>query len=83
MRLLADRITDYFLDHFHVSPSGIFDYRQLQLCVQMLGAERILAAVDYPIMSLDTVRSFIEHAPLPDADKEKIAHGNAERLLRV
>jgi hypothetical protein len=80
---LQRRITDYFISNFHVSPSGIFDYRQLQLCVQMIGAERILRAVDYPIMGLDEARPFLENAPITDADREKIAHGNAERLLRV
>lgn len=80
---LKRRITDYFIDNFHVSPSGIFDYRQLQLCIQMIGVERILYAVDYPIMGLGDARPFLESAPIPDSDKEKIAHENAERLLRM
>lgn len=78
---LEHRITDYFVNNFHVSPSGIFDYRDLSLCVQMIGVERILYAVDYPIMGLEKVRPFLENAPLPETDKEKIAHGNAELLL--
>ncbi|WP_426625700.1 amidohydrolase family protein [Leifsonia sp. McL0607] len=80
---LKRRITDYVIDNIHISPSGIFDYRNLQLCIQMLGVERILYAVDYPIMGLEEARPFLENAPIPDADKEKIAHGNAERLLRL
>jgi predicted TIM-barrel fold metal-dependent hydrolase len=80
---LKRRITDYFIDNFYISPSGIFDYRQLQLCIQMIGVDRILCAVDYPIMSLADARPFLENAPIPDTDKNKIAYQNAERLLRI
>lgn len=80
---LNRRITDYFISNFHISPSGIFDYRPLQLCIEMIGVERILYAVDYPIMGLEGARPFLENAPIPEADKEKIAHGNVERLLRL
>ncbi|WP_431278228.1 amidohydrolase family protein [Leifsonia poae] len=80
---LNRRITDYFVDNFHISPSGIFDYRDLQLCIQMIGVDRILYAVDYPIMGLEGARPFLENAPISDADKEKIAHENVERLLRL
>jgi predicted TIM-barrel fold metal-dependent hydrolase len=80
---LKRRITDYFTTNFHISPSGIFDYRPLQLCIQMLGVERILFAVDYPIMGLAGARPFLENAPIPDVDKEKIAHLNAEQLFNL
>ena len=49
----------------------------------MIGVDRILCAVDYPIMSLADARPFLENAPIPDADKNKIAYQNAERLLRI
>lgn len=80
---LKRRITDYFIDNFHISSSGLFDYRQLQLCIQMIGVERILYAVDYPIMNLAKARPFLENAPIPDADKNKIAYQNAESLLGI
>ena len=80
---LKRRITDYVSDNVHISPSGILDYRDLQLCIQMIGVERILYAVDYPIMGLEDARPFLENAPIPDADKEKIGHANADSLLRL
>lgn len=80
---LSRRITDYFVENFHISPSGIFDYRPLELCIRMIGAERILYAVDYPIMDLGEARPFLENAPISAADKQKIAHTNAETLLRL
>jgi len=47
-------------------------------------AERfIMYSVDYPIMAGAPARSFLENAPISPADKEKIAHGNAERLFKM
>lgn len=69
---LKRRITDYFVDNFHLSPSGIFDYRDLQFCIEMVGADRILSAVDDPVHGLENVRQFLEDAPIAPADKEKI-----------
>jgi predicted TIM-barrel fold metal-dependent hydrolase len=48
-----------------------------------VGADRIMYSVDYPIMAGVPARSFLENAPISPADKEKIAHGNAERLLKI
>jgi predicted TIM-barrel fold metal-dependent hydrolase len=78
---LKRRISDYFVENFYLSPSGIFDHRNLQFCIQMVGAERILYAVDYPVHGLENVRPFLENAPISPADKEKIGHQNAEKLL--
>ncbi len=48
-----------------------------------MGADRILYAVDYPYIAGDQARAFLENAPISPADKEKIAHGNAETLLKL
>jgi hypothetical protein len=53
------------------------------LCLQIVGADRIMYSVDYPIMAGAPARSFLENAPISPADKEKIAHGNAERLFKM
>jgi predicted TIM-barrel fold metal-dependent hydrolase len=47
------------------------------------GADRILYSVDYPFHEDDQARAFLESAPISPADKEKIAHRNAERLLKL
>jgi uncharacterized protein len=38
-------------------------------------------SADYPYAPMAEARAFLEHLPLAPADKERIAHGNAERLL--
>jgi predicted TIM-barrel fold metal-dependent hydrolase len=30
---------------------------------------------------MDEARSFLQHVPVSEADRERIAHGNAERLF--
>ena len=40
-------------------------------------------AVDYPYADSDRARKFLDDAPLGEADRHKIAHGNAERLLEL
>ena len=68
---------------FFRHPSGIFDFPQLQFCLSVLGAERILYSVDFPLVPHDGARAFLENAPISAADREKIAHGNAEKLLGI
>lgn len=80
---LQRRLSDYFVEQFYVTPSGLFTLPPFQLCLQILGADRIMYSVDYPIMAGAPARAFLEQAPISPADKEKIAHGNAERLFKM
>ena len=48
-----------------------------------LGADKILFAVDYPMESSKNATALVERAPICDADKEKIFHLNAEKMLRI
>lgn len=79
---LKKRPAEYFMEHFYVTPSGLETIPPLMLCLEVLGADRIMYATDYPFVPT-LGRSYIDHAPLSDTDKAKIAHLNAERLLRI
>lgn len=85
---LAKRVTglkrdvkDYFVENFHVTTSGFFSYPPLLCLLLVLGPDRVMFAVDYPYSSNEEGRAFLDGAPLSPADKEKIAHANAERFL--
>ena len=67
----------------YVSPSGMLTLPHFRFIYDILGAERILYSLDYPYQTLDGARAFLEQLPIPDADKALIAHGNAEKLLRL
>ena len=78
---LKRRVADYFRDHFYVTTSGYFTDAPLLCTLMVLGADRILFSVDYPFASNRRGRAFLDAAPINEADRERIAHGNAERLL--
>ena len=40
-------------------------------------------STDYPYSSMTEACTFLDQLPVSPADKERIAHGNAERLLRL
>jgi predicted TIM-barrel fold metal-dependent hydrolase len=74
---------DIFSTHFSVTTSGFFSDPALLLCVQELGIDRILFAVDYPFEANAPGPAWLARVPLCDEDKAKIASGNAKRLLRM
>jgi uncharacterized protein len=80
---LQRSVEDYFLAHFSITTSGFFTNPPLLCTLPVVGAGRILFAVDYPFSTNDEGRRFLDAAPLSQEDKERIAHGNAERLLRL
>jgi predicted TIM-barrel fold metal-dependent hydrolase len=74
---------DIFSAHFSVTTSGFFSDPALLLCVQELGIDRILFAVDYPFEANAPAPAWLAGVPLCDEDKAKIASGNAKRLLKI
>lgn len=75
-------VADYVRTNVHVTPSRVLSQSYLQRSVEILGADRILFSTDDPfVFALDGgARRFLEEAALDPADKEKIAHGNWDRL---
>ena len=63
--------------------SGVFSPAVMLGAVLEVGAGALMFSVDYPYeSSYQAVKGF-EQTTLSAADREKIAHGNAERLLRI
>jgi predicted TIM-barrel fold metal-dependent hydrolase len=80
---LPRSVAEYLQAHVHITTSGFFTDPPLLCALSVLGADRILFAVDYPFSANEDGRRFLDTAPLSAEDREKIAHGNAERLLRL
>ena len=72
-----------FSEHFHVTTSGFFSDAALLCCIQELGADRLLFSVDWPFASELAGTEWMRHLHLSAADKRKIYHENAERLLKL
>jgi len=80
---LKKKPSEYLRENMYITPSGMFTKELLELCVKMVGVDRILYSVDYPYVPNEGASEFLENAPISPEDKEKIAHGNAERLLKL
>ncbi len=80
---LDRQVSDYLRQNINYTFSG-FNWTQafLDLFLQV-GVDRILFSVDYPYGSMENSRAFLEQLPISPADKERIAHANAERLLKL
>lgn len=74
---------DYFRENFYVTTSGVNSDANLRFALEVLGPDRIMFAIDYPFEPSDEAVAFLEAAPISDADFEKIACRNAERVFRI
>jgi predicted TIM-barrel fold metal-dependent hydrolase len=73
----------YLRENVHYTMSGFnFTPAFLDLFLEV-GPNRIMFSVDYPHGSMSQMRKFLDELPVSPADKERIAHGNAELLLRL
>ena len=83
MTKLQKPITSYLRDNVHYTFSGFnFPATFLDLLLEV-GVERIMFSVDHPYGSMAAARAFLEQIPVSAADRERIAHGNAEKLFKV
>ena len=78
---LSRTIGETYKAHVSVTPSGMLNRPHFDFIHAVLGAERIIYSVDYPFLSNNGARAFLENLPIDEAAKEKIAHGNAEALM--
>ena len=84
-KLLKKPVAEYYRGNCYVTGSGIYSTRYLQEAVEVMGVDRVMYSSDYPFQyhGDGTARAFLESAPLSFDEKAKIAHINAEKLLRL
>jgi predicted TIM-barrel fold metal-dependent hydrolase len=74
---------EYLRQNVHYTFAGFnFPATFLDLLLEV-GVERIMFSVDYPYGSMAKAREFLENLPVSAADREQIAHGNAEKLFKL
>jgi len=79
---LARPVSEYVRSNVYVTPGGVFSQRYLRWALDVVGADRIVFASDYPYVMVPDggSRRFLEEADISETDKEKIASANWERL---
>jgi predicted TIM-barrel fold metal-dependent hydrolase len=78
---LSTTIAETFRNNVWVTPGGMFYRPQFEFIRSVLGIDRLIWAVDYPYLTLDGTREFLESLDLAEEEKHQIAHVNAERLF--
>jgi predicted TIM-barrel fold metal-dependent hydrolase len=72
---------EYLRENVHYTFGGFNFDSTFQVLLSEVGAGRIMFSVDYPYGSMEEARAFLERIPVSAAEREAIAHGNAERLF--
>jgi uncharacterized protein len=81
--LLTRSVRQTILDQVWITTSGFFTMVPFVAALMSFGVDRIMFSVDYPFASNARARAFLDALPVSPADRAKIAHGNADRLLRL
>ena len=80
---LQRTLSEYFQQHFWLTTSGYFTAPPFLCMLQVIGADRIMFSVDYPFSPNTLGRQFLDSLAISAEDREKIAHRNAETLLKL
>jgi predicted TIM-barrel fold metal-dependent hydrolase len=76
-------LTDTFRDQVYITTSGFFTQPPLKIALDTFGTDNIMFSVDYPFSTNEMGIEFLNAIELPGEQVEKIAHGNADKLLNL
>ncbi|RQH14454.1 hypothetical protein D5R40_34280 [Okeania hirsuta] len=81
LRDLKKRPSDYVRENFYVTSSGMNYKPQLMFAREMIGADRIMFATDYPMEDVGHAVEMLDTAPISDEERLKIYQTNAEQVF--
>ena len=79
---LPQPVSFYLRRNFHYTFSGFNFLPTFMDLLLQVGVDRIMFSADHPYASMAEARAFLDRLPVSPADRERIANGNAEKLLR-
>ncbi|HUY06760.1 MAG TPA: amidohydrolase family protein [Acidimicrobiales bacterium] len=80
---LERTVAETIVEQVHITTAAYFTDPPLLCALMVFGADRILFSVDHPFSDSMEAVAFLRDAPLSPSDREKIAHANAEKLLKL
>ena len=80
---LERSVGEAIIEQVHITTAAYFTDPPLLCALMVFGADRILFAVDHPFSNSMEASDFLRNAPISPGDREKIAHLNAEQLLKL
>lgn len=75
--------SEYFGTNIAITTTGVFSHATLIAAIDIVGIDNVMFSIDYPFEPTEKAVEFINTAPLAPADRERVAHVNAERILKL
>ncbi|MBR0649235.1 amidohydrolase [Roseomonas terrae] len=75
--------SEYFLENFVITTAGVTSMPALRLCLDVLGADRILFAADYPYEDDAEAVRFMDGAAVTEDERRRIYETNARRVFKL
>ena len=66
-----------------ITTSGVEDDLALDYSLKALGEDNVMWAIDYPYQPSAPAVKWMDAAPISEATREKLYHGNAERIFHI
>lgn len=79
----GSRPSDIIKRNIVITTAGVCAPGPLVEAIGALGEDSVMFSVDYPYEDTQVAADFIDSAPISEALRAKVCHGNAERLLRL
>lgn len=73
----------YIKNNIAITTSGVCDDTALRCAMEAMGEDNVLFSIDYPFEKTDVAAQFIEKAAITESQRNKIAYGNATRILHL
>ena len=75
--------SDYIRRNFAITTSGMNWAPAVRFAIDAIGIDQVMFAIDYPFVDSGKSVAEMDAIALPEADKAKIYHENAERIFRI
>jgi 5-carboxyvanillate decarboxylase len=76
-------MAEYFQRNFVVTTSGVEDPLALRYTIDKIGIDNVMWAIDYPYQPMAPAVEFMDAAPVTEAERHALYHGNAERIFHI
>ena len=76
-------MSEVFKRNFWITTSGVEHTPALKYCLEVLGADRVMWAIDYPYQVHPPPVKWMNEVDIPAADKAAVFGGNAERVFHI
>jgi len=74
---------EYFRRNFVFTTSGVEDPLALRYAIDRMGIDNVMWSIDYPYQPMEPAVAFMDAAPVSEAERHQLYHGNAERIFHI